>query len=268
MCFVPGVRFHLLRMIIKFSFKFQNFFTFAKTLRRSIMKQKLSIISGLLIPALSFSQKTEPRENIILKGFDYGIYMQNKKDNTTDKEIYLIPNKGDTIRENAIVKNTAGEETHRGIYRKNETEIHFVDIDLKAEKFNHKVYSPNKKGVLKLIKENRDLNSYPPELPPKFKDNKPPHPEFAGGETELYQWIEKNLYPIIDQKHKKKENGNAVLVLDIDSKGVPSFIQIRNLNISQETQTKLSDKIKTSPVWKTKLQGYEVSGLVFIPIEY
>jgi hypothetical protein len=232
------------------------------------MKQKLSIIYVLLLPALYFSQKTEPREDIKLKSFDYKIYIESKKDQATDQELYLIPNKGDTIRENALVKKTSGEETHRGIYRINNTEIHFVDIDLTTEKMNHRIYSPNKKGVLTLVKENSNLSSYPKDLPPKFKDNKPPHPEFEGGDTALYQWIEKNVYPVLEKKHKKKEKGNSVLVLDIDSKGAPSFVEIKNLNVPDTIKKQLTDIIKTSPAWKTNIQGYDVSGLVFIPLEY
>lgn len=232
------------------------------------MKQKLSIITVLLLPAFYFSQKAEPREEIKLKSFDYKIYIQNKKDKETDQELYLIPNKGDTIRENALVKKISGEETHRGIYRINNTEIHFVDIDLTTEKINHKIYSPNKKGVLTLVKENSNLTSYPKDLPPKFKDNKPPHPEFEGGEAALEQWIEKNIYPVLEKKYKKREKGNSVLILDINPNGVPSFVEIKNLNISDTIKKQLTDIVKTSPVWKTNIQGFDVSGIVFIPLEY
>ncbi|AZA84695.1 hypothetical protein C1637_07615 [Chryseobacterium lactis] len=232
------------------------------------MNQKLSIISATLLPLFYFSQKVEPREEIRLKSFDYSIYTQNKKDQTTDTELYLIPNKGDTIRENALIKNASGEETHRGIYRINGTEIHFVDIDLKNEKFSHKVYTPNKKGLLTLVKENSNLSAYPTDLPPKFKDNKPPHPEFVEGETKLYQWIEKNIYPILDKKFKKKEKGNAVLILEIDSKGTASFVEIKSLMLPNDIKKQLSDAVQKSPAWNTNIQGYEVSGVVFIPIEY
>ncbi|PIF46763.1 hypothetical protein CLU96_3803 [Chryseobacterium sp. 52] len=233
-----------------------------------MLKSHLCILSFILTPLFYSAQQVELRENIKLKNFNYDIFLQNKKEKSEAKELYLIPNKGDSITENALVKNASNEETHRGIYRTNGTEIHFVDIDLTSNKMNHRVYSPNKKGILKLIKETLNLSAYPNDLPPKFKDNKPPHPEFEGGETALYQWVEKNIYPVLDQKQKKKENGNAVLVLDIDAKGAASFIEIKNLSIPENIKTKLVETIKKSPVWKTNVQGFEVSGIVLIPIEY
>ncbi|WP_223605852.1 hypothetical protein [Chryseobacterium sp. OSA05B] len=232
------------------------------------MLKQLFTISLLLSPLFYFAQQTELRENVKLKNFNYDIYLQNKKDQSISKELYVIPNKGDTIKENALVKNASSEETHRGFYRMNDTEIHFIVIDLKSNKINQKIYSPNKKGSLKLIKENLDLSAYPNDLPPKFKDNKPPHPEFEGGETSLYQWVEKNIYPVLDQKYKKKDSGNAVMVLDIDPKGSASFVEIRNLSVTENIKTKLIEIIKKSPAWKTKVNGFEVSGMVFIPIEY
>ncbi|SFN07433.1 hypothetical protein SAMN05421594_0822 [Chryseobacterium oleae] len=232
------------------------------------MPNQLFTISLLLSPLFYFAQQTELRENVKLKSFNYDVYLRNKKDQSTSKELYIIPNKGDTIKGNALVKNAASEETHRGFYRINDTEIHFIDIDLKSNKINQKIYSPNKKGNLKLIKENLNLSTYPNDLPPKFKDNKPPHPEFEGGETALYQWVEKNIYPVLDQKYKKKDSGNAVMVLDIDPKGSASFVEIRNLIMAENIKTKLIEIIKKSPAWKTKVNGFEVSGIVFIPIEY
>ncbi|KFF02309.1 hypothetical protein [Chryseobacterium luteum] len=233
-----------------------------------MLNRKLLALPLLLTSAFYFAQQIELRENIKLKNFDYPIYIKNKKDQSAIKELYQIPNKADTITENALVKNTSNEETHRGFYRINDSEIHFVDIDLQSQKINRRIYSPNKKGSLKLIKEDVNLSAYPNDLPPKFKDNKPPHPEFAGGEKALYQWIEKNIYPVLDQKYKRKENGNSVLVLDIDPKGSASFVEIKNLKVAENIRTELTDKVKKSPVWKTNIQGFEVSGIVLIPIEY
>lgn len=233
-----------------------------------MLKHQLLRISLIITPLFYFAQQPELRESIKLKSFNYDIYLQNKKDQSASKELYVIPNKGDTIKENALVKNASSAETHRGFYRVNDTEIHFIDIDLTSNKIAHRIYSPNKKGNLKLINESLNLTAYPNNLPPKFKDNKPPHPEFEAGETALYSWIEKNVYPLLDQKHKKKENGNAVLVLDIDPKGSASFIEVRNLNIADHTKTQLTGVIKKMPVWKTNVHGYEVSGIVLIPIEY
>lgn len=233
-----------------------------------MLKHQSFTISFLFTPLFYFAQQTELRESVTLKSFNYDVYLQIKKDQSTSKELYVIPNKGDTIKENALVKNVSGEEIHRGFYRLNDSEIHFIDIDLKSNKINQRIYTPNKKGNLKLIKENLNLSAYPNDLPPKFKDNKPPHPVFEGGETALYLWIEKNIYPVLDQKYKKKDSGNTVLVMDIDPKGSPSFIEIRNLSIAENIKTKLIEIIKKSPAWKTKVNGFDVSGLVFIPIEY
>ncbi|MCT2406009.1 hypothetical protein NZD88_00395 [Chryseobacterium antibioticum] len=233
-----------------------------------MLRHQLFTVSLILTPLFYFAQQTELRENVKLKSFNYDIYLKNKKDPSTAQELYVIPNKGDTITENALVKNASNEETHRGFYRINDTEIHFIDIDLKSNKINQRIYSPNKKGSLKLLKENLNLSAYPNDLPPKFKDNKPPHPEFAGGEAALYQWIEKSIYPVLDQKFKKKDSGNAVLVLDIDPKGSASFIEIKNLSIADTIRTKIIEIIKKSPTWKTNVNGFDVSGIVLIPIEY
>ncbi|PQA90637.1 hypothetical protein B0A69_20130 [Chryseobacterium shigense] len=233
-----------------------------------MLKHQLFSFSLLLTPLVYFAQQTELRENIKLKSFNYDIYLQNKKDQSAAKELYVIPNKGDTIKGNALVKNASSEEIHRGFYRINDSEIHFIDIDLTSNKISQRIYSPNKKGSLKLIRENLNLSAYPNDLPPKFKDNKPPHPKFEGSEAALYQWIEKNINPVLDQIYKKKDNGNAVLVLDIDSKGSASFVEIRNLSIADNIKTKLIEVVKKSPAWKSHVNGFDVSGAVFIPIEY
>lgn len=133
---------------------------------------------------------------------------------------------------------------------------------------NHKVYAPNKEGRLVLIKENKNLDAYPKDFPPKFKNNKPIHSIYPGESTALYNWVESNVYPILAQKHKRNTKGNAVIVLDIALDGSATLSEVKNLTASSETLNKLREKLTKMPKWETKIQGYDVAGVVFIPVNF
>lgn len=229
------------------------------------------IITLLYIACTNFSnaQNLNFREDINLSGFSYKIYTKQIKSVATDKTVYAIPNQTDTIFHDALVQDLkANKETYRGIYGKNEQEIHFLHFDLANNKINRKVYAPNKEGRLVLIKEDKDLDAYPKDFPPKFKDNKPIHPIFPDGQNALYKWVENNLYPILAQKHKINNKGNAIIILDIASDGSVALSELKNLSASAETFNKLSEKLTQMPKWETKIQGYNVAGLVFVPINF
>lgn len=229
------------------------------------------IITLLCIAITTFvsAQSLDFREDINLSGFSYKIYTKHIKNAALDKTVYAIPNQTDTVFHDALVQDLkANKEIYRGIYRKNEQELHFLQFDLVSEKMNHKVYSPNKEGRLILIKENKNLDAYPKDFPPKFKDNKPIHPIFPEGQNALYKWVEGNLYPILAQKHKVNNKGNAIIILDIALDGSATLSEVKNLSVSAETLSKLREKLTQMPKWETKIKGYNVAGVVFVPTNF
>jgi len=231
-----------------------------------------NLILTLLVTAsasFGYAQNLEGREEINLSGFDYKIYTKQTKSAITDETVYVIPNQTDTIFHDALIKDLkADKELYRGIYGKNGQEIHFLQFDLQSDKINHKVYAPNKEGRLVLIKESKNLDAYPKDFPPKFKNNKPIHPIYPGESMALYKWVESNVYPILAQKHKSDAKGNAVMVLDIAIDGSAKLSEVKNLKASSETLNKLREKLSKMPKWETKIQGYDVAGIVFIPVNF
>lgn len=229
------------------------------------------IITLLLTASASFgyAQNLDFREEINLSGFSYKIYTKQTKNASSDKTVYGIPNQTDTIFHDALVKDLkADKEIYRGIYGKNDKEIHFLQFDLESNKMNHKVFAPNKEGRLVLIKEAKNLDAYPKDFPPKFKNNKPIHPIYPGESPALYKWVEQNLYPVLAQKHKANNKGNALIILDVALDGSATLSEVKNLATSSETLNKLREKLTKMPKWETKIQGYDVAGLVIIPINF
>ncbi|MCX3264455.1 hypothetical protein [Pedobacter agri] len=84
----------------------------------------------------------------------------------------------------------------------------------------------------------------------------------------LYKWVESNMYPILAQKHKSDAKGSAVMVLDIAIDGSAKLSEVKNLKASSETLNKLREKLSKMPKWETKIQGYDVAGIVFIPVNF
>jgi len=76
------------------------------------------------------------------------------------------------------------------------------------------------------------------------------------------------VYPILAQKHKRNTKGNAVIVLDIALDGSATLSEVKNLTTSSETLNKLNEKLTKMPKWETKIQGYDVAGVVFIPVNF
>ena len=222
-----------------------------------------------LCTTFASAQSLDFREDINLSGFSYKIYTKTLKTAASEKTVYVIPSKTDTIFHDALVKDLkANKELSRGIYKNNADELHYLQFDLTTNKIDHTVYVPNRDGRLVMVKEKKNLDAYPKDFPPKFKDNKPIHPIFPDGQNALYKWVENNLYPILAQKHKINNKGNAIIILDIASDGSVALSELKNLSASAETFNKLSEKLTQMPKWETKIQGYNVAGLVFVPINF
>lgn len=120
------------------------------------------------------------RETIVLNGKNFKILDKTTSDSKTETTRYEVVNeKGDKIEHIARVFDKASKtEKHLGIYRKNNSEIHFIEFNQTKSPatMDYFVYSPNNAGKLQLIKKEVDLTEYPKTLPSKFVDNKPIHP--------------------------------------------------------------------------------------------
>lgn len=128
---------------------------------------------------------------------------------------------------------------------------------------DHYVYFPDAKGKLVLVKKEVGLKEYPTDLPPKFKNNKPIHPEFIGGDAELNKWVEKNIVPIMKKELATKD---FVLTVEIDESGTATLQNLSLLSLKSETEKALVQKIKEMPKWNTNIQGYKVTGVAYVPV--
>ena len=144
------------------------------------------------------------REEIKLNSSDFRVYDINSNEKDSDVTKYqIIDSKGNKLEHIArIFDKKLNKETFLGIYRKNDSEIHFIEFNQTQETptLDHYVYIPDVNGKLVLAKKEVDLKDYPADLPPKFKNNKPIHPEFVGGDAELNKWVEKNITPILKKE--------------------------------------------------------------------
>ena len=202
-----------------------------------------------------------------MKNSDFKIYDVDSKENDSDITKYqIIDSKGNKLEHIArVFDKKKDKETFLGIYRKNDSEIHFIEFDQTKEipTLNHYVYSRDTKGKLVLVKKEAGLKDYPADLPPKFKNNKPIHPEFVGGDAELNKWVEKNIAPILKKELATKD---FVLTLEIDENGNATLQNLSLLSLDSQTEKALISKIKEMPKWNTTIQGYKVTGLAFVPV--
>lgn len=224
----------------------------------------------LLIILLFFSLTTKAqnlREEIKLKNSDFKIYDIDLKEKDSDITKYQVTDsKGNKLEHIArIFDKKQNKETFLGIYRKNDSEIHFIEFNQTKETptLDHYVYFPDAKGKLVLVKKEVGLKEYPTDLPPKFKNNKPIHPEFVGGDAELNKWVEKNIVPILKKELVTKD---FVLTLEIDESGTATLQNLSLLSLKNETEKALVQKIKEMPKWNTNIQGYKVTGVAYVPV--
>lgn len=230
------------------------------------MKYYLSLI--LFLTSFVANVKAQDlREEVSLNGLNFKIYDVTSSDGNSEQTKYQITgNQNEKIEHIArIFDKKLEKETYLGIYRKNDSELHFVEFNQTKTPatLNHYVYSPNNKGKLMLIRKEFDLADFPKDLPPKFKNNQPIHPEFPGGTTELNKWSEKHLVPILKKLLASKD---LVITLEIDSDGTATLQNLSLLDLPHETEKALISKIAEMPKWTTLIQGYKVTGVVFIPL--
>lgn len=230
------------------------------------MKNNLSLLFILIFFSLNINAQNL-REEIRLKNADFKIYDTDSKEKDSEVTKYqIIDSKGNKLEHIARVFNkNKDKETFLGIYRKNDSEIHFIEFNQTKETptLDHYVYTPDAKGKLVLVKKEVGLKDYPADLPPKFKNNKPIHPEFVGGDAELKKWVEKNIAPILKKELATKD---FVLTLEIDENGTATLQNLSLLSLNRETEKALIAKIKEMPKWNTIIQGYKVTGLAFVPV--
>jgi len=225
----------------------------------------------LLLIILTFfslnSKAQNLREEIKLKNSDFKMYDIDSKEKDSDVTKYQITDsKGNKVEHIArIFDKKQDKETFLGIYRKNDSEIHFIEFNQTKNPatLNHYVYSPDAKGKLVIVKKEVNLKDYPADLPPKFKNNKPIHPEFVGGDAELNKWVEKNIVPILKKELTSKD---FVLTLEIDENGAATLQNLSLFSLSSETEKALIAKIKGMPKWNTIIQGYKVTGVAYVPV--
>ncbi|MFC7347872.1 hypothetical protein ACFQO9_14185 [Chryseobacterium zhengzhouense] len=207
------------------------------------------------------------REEIKLKSSDFKVYDINSNEKDSDVTKYqIIDSKGNKLEHIArIFDKKLNKETFLGIYRKNDSEIHFIEFNQTQETptLDHYVYIPNVNGKLVLAKKEVGLKDYPADLPPKFKNNKPIHPEFVGGDAELNKWIEKNITPILKKELATKD---LVLILEIDENGTATLQNPSLLSLKNETEKALIAKIGEMSKWNTTVQGYKVTGVAYVPV--
>jgi len=207
------------------------------------------------------------REEIRLKNSDFKIYDIDSGEKDSDVTKYqIIDSKGNKLEHIArIFDKKQDKETFLGIYRKNDSEIHFIEFNQTKNPatLDHYVYSPDAKGKLLLVKKEVDLKDYPADLPPKFKNNKPIHPEFVGGDAELNKWVEKNIVPILK---KELTSRDLVLTFEIDENGTATLQNLSLLSLNNDTEKALIAKVKEMPKWNTTIQGYKVTGVVYVPV--
>ncbi|AJH13490.1 hypothetical protein [Myroides profundi] len=230
------------------------------------MKQIIALLV-LVCTAISMNaQEQELREEIILQGYPFKIYTQIIKTDTTEETDYIIV--GDISRTalSAEVRDLSTNTTiTNGIYRKNDTELHHIEYDLINNKLHHKVYTPNDKGILMKVKEVRDLTEHPADLPPKFKDNKPIAPVFPGGDRALVEWTYHNIISILNEENIQLAS-DARLTLSVNLDGTAEPINMYLLEVPSTIEDKILQQVKNMPLFITKVQGYNVSGMVIIPI--
>jgi len=228
--------------------------------------RKYFLIFQFLLISFHISAQ-EFRESITLNGNKFKIYDTTISDSKTETTKYsVVDEKENKIEHLARVFDKKSKaETYLGIYRTNDSEIHFIEFNQTKSPsiLNHYVYSPNKSGKLQLTKKELNLIDYPEDLPPKFISNKPIHPEFPGGSKELNKWAEINLKPILQKKLKSQE---IKLTLEIDEDGNALPINLSILKLDSKTEEELLLKIKGMPKWETSIQANKVSGLAVIPI--
>ena len=207
------------------------------------------------------------RESVTLKGNEFKIYDITTNDDKTETTKYSVVDKNDNKTEHIarVFDKSVQAETFLGIYRTNDSEIHFIEFNQtkSPSTLNHYVYSPDKNGKLQLTKKELDLADYPKDLPPKFKSEKPIHPKFPGGSIALNKWVGINLKPILQKKIKLNE---IDLTLEIDAEGNALPVNLNLLNLDEKTEQELVSKIKGMPKWETDIQGYKVTGFAVIPI--
>ncbi|MGL4585362.1 MAG: hypothetical protein ACRCVU_20590 [Flavobacterium sp.] len=221
----------------------------------------------LVFTAISMqAQEQELREEIVLKGFPFKIYTQIIKSETREETDYIIVGERSKTALPAEVKDLSTNTTiTNGIYRKNDSELHHIEYDLVKEKLHHTVYIPNEKGILMKVKEVRDLTDHPADLPHKFKDNKPIAPVFPGGDRALIEWTYKNIITMLHEE-KTKIASDAKLTLSVSLDGTAEPINMYLLNIPSSIEDKIYQQVKNMPLFITKVQGYDVSGMVIIPL--
>ncbi|MFC4162763.1 hypothetical protein ACFOWU_03800 [Epilithonimonas zeae] len=222
----------------------------------------------LIIIFLSLNIKAQNlREEIKLKNSDFKVYDIDSNEKDSDVTKYqIIDSKGKKLEHIArIFDKKLNKETFLGIYRKNDSEIHFIEFNQTKEvpTLNHYVYIPDANGKLVLAKKEVGLKDYPADLPPKFKNNKPIHPEFVGGDAELNKWVEKNITPILKKELTTKD---FVLTLEIDENGTATLQNLSLLSLKNETEKALIAKISEMPKWNTTVQGYKVTGVAYVPV--
>jgi hypothetical protein len=222
----------------------------------------------LIIIFFSLNIKAQDlREEIKLKSSDFKVYDINSNEKDSDVTKYqIIDSKGNKLEHIArIFDKKLNKETFLGIYRKNDSEIHFIEFNQTKETptLDHYVYIPDVNGKLVLAKKEIGLKDYPADLPPKFKNNKPIHPEFVGGDAELNKWVEKNIAPILKKELATKD---LVLILEIDENGTATLQNLSLLSLKNETEKALIAKIGEMPKWNTTVQGYKVTGVAYVPV--
>lgn len=207
------------------------------------------------------------REEIILRGNTFKVFDVSTNDAKTETTKYqVLDNQGNKIEHIArVFDKNKDNETFLGVYRKNDNAIHFIEFNQtkNPNTLNHFVYSPDNKGKLILVKKEFDLKDFPKDLPPKFKNNQPIHPEFPGGDDKLNEWTQKNIAPILKKMNSSQE---YILTISIDDNGAATLQNLHLLQLDKETEKKLVSKIVEMPKWNTLVQGYKVTGLVFVPI--
>ncbi|WDF46298.1 hypothetical protein PQ459_15475 [Chryseobacterium sp. KACC 21268] len=227
------------------------------------------ILSTILVSAFFVANVNaqDLREEVTLNGATFKISDVTSNDEKSEQTRYqVVGNQNEKIEHIArIFDKKLAKETYLGIYRKNDSELHFIEFNQTKTPatLNHYVYAPNNKGKLMLVKKEFDLADFPKDLPPKFKNNQPIHPEFPGGTVELNKWSEKNLVPILRKTLASKD---VVLTLEIDSDGTATLQNLSLLALPKETEKALLSKIAEMPKWTTLIQGYKLTGVVFIPL--
>ncbi len=223
-----------------------------------------SLLVILLVSTQTWAQSL--RQTIYLNEHEYKIFNYTTEDEKVSITTYQIQDQSNNIIEHIARKydKVLDKEIRLGIYRTNENEIHFLEFNQSSTPgtMDYYIYAPDEQGNLVLVKNENDLKDYPKSLPPKFKNNTAPHPEYPGGSAALQEWIDQNIKTIL-LPHLDKD---VIIRLEINQEGQAQISNIYKLNLDLETEEVIQNKIKEMPLWETEVQGHSVTGIVNIPI--